>query len=175
MLHTTTWRSNNPARSRPRCQRHHKTHHGHKDKQSSRFQPSSAQAADTRTLTLQAWRSETWRHCTSSTSTADTAHQHDCLLRPCSVVKLTAPCSVVKCDTRTLCDILQHTPIRCNMQQYAATRNNTLQHTFTYRAMKYSRVMQHTAIHERQLPFPDTTPSKPTLPGVQTCVETRRH
>jgi len=52
--YTTTRRSNDPARRRPRRQRRHKNHHGHKDKQNSGFRPSSAQAADTKTLTLQA-------------------------------------------------------------------------------------------------------------------------
>jgi len=52
--YTTTWRSNDPATSRPRRQRRHKNYHGHKCTQSSRYRASSAQAADTRTLTLQA-------------------------------------------------------------------------------------------------------------------------
>jgi len=34
---TTTRRSNDPARSRPRRERRHKNHHGHKNEQTSRF------------------------------------------------------------------------------------------------------------------------------------------
>jgi len=52
--YTTTWRSNEPASSRPRRQRRHKNHHGHKRQQSSRFRPSGKQTSNTRTLTRQA-------------------------------------------------------------------------------------------------------------------------
>jgi len=62
--------------------RRHKLPHRHKDKQTSRFQPFSTHAADTETQKLQAWRTGTWRHCISSTSTAGTARQHDLTLWP---------------------------------------------------------------------------------------------
>jgi len=80
--YTTTWCSNDPARSWLRRQRRHKNHHGHRLRRGSRFKPSSAQAADTRTLTLQACGTGTGRQRTLSTFAADTARQHNCSLRP---------------------------------------------------------------------------------------------
>ena len=79
--YTTTRRSNDPARSQPRRQRRHKLHHGHKDEQTSRFQPSSAHTADPETHKLQVWRTGTWTR-TSSTSKARTARLCDWTLRP---------------------------------------------------------------------------------------------
>ena len=80
--YTMTRRSNDPARSRPRHQRRHKDHHGHKDEQTPRFRPSSAWTADPAAQPLQAWRPETWTYHTSAWSTAGPARRHGGTLRP---------------------------------------------------------------------------------------------